>query len=69
MWRVPDYNPFDVFIRTPDVDAVAAWWMISSSGQAGYCDTVSGAFTRLGLPTRRSSCAGRMAVEPNALMP
>jgi hypothetical protein len=23
-WRVPDHNPFGVFIRTPDVDAVAA---------------------------------------------
>ena len=24
VWRVPDHNPFGVFIRTPDVDAVAA---------------------------------------------
>jgi len=23
-WRVPDANPFGVFIRTPDVDAIAA---------------------------------------------
>lgn len=23
-WRVPDNNPFGVFIRTPDVDAIAA---------------------------------------------
>jgi hypothetical protein len=23
-WRVPEYNPFGVFIRTPDVDAIAA---------------------------------------------
>lgn len=24
VWRVPEHNPFGVFIRTPDVDAVAA---------------------------------------------
>src|ERR1700742_3333980 len=23
-WRVPEHNPFGVFIRTPDVDAIAA---------------------------------------------
>ena len=23
-WRVPEYNPFGVFIRAPDVDAIAA---------------------------------------------
>lgn len=23
-WRVPEYNPFGVFIRTPHVDAIAA---------------------------------------------
>ncbi len=24
VWRVPEHNPFGVFIRTPDVEAVAA---------------------------------------------
>lgn len=24
VWRVPEYNPFGVFVRTPDVDAIAA---------------------------------------------
>ncbi|MDP9424009.1 MAG: glyoxalase [Pseudomonadota bacterium] len=24
VWRVPEYNPFGVFIRTPDVEAIAA---------------------------------------------
>jgi hypothetical protein len=24
VWRVPEYNPFGVFIRTPHVDAIAA---------------------------------------------
>lgn len=24
VWRVPEHNPFGVFIRTPDVDAIAA---------------------------------------------
>ncbi len=23
-WRVPEHNPFGVFIRTPDVEAIAA---------------------------------------------
>lgn len=23
-WRVPEHNPFGVFVRTPDVDAIAA---------------------------------------------
>ena len=23
-WRVPEHNPFGVYIRTPDVDAIAA---------------------------------------------
>lgn len=23
-WRVPEHNPFGIFIRTPDVDAIAA---------------------------------------------
>lgn len=24
VWRVPEHNPFGVFIRTPDVEAIAA---------------------------------------------
>jgi hypothetical protein len=24
LWRVPEHNPFGVFIRTPDVEAIAA---------------------------------------------
>ncbi|MCH8614527.1 glyoxalase [Sphingomonas sp. SM33] len=46
VWRVPEHNPFGVFIRTPDVEAIAARVDDLIIRPAAFCATVSGASTK-----------------------